>query len=247
MADLPCGVAAEVSALFDAKAAAWPAKYVPGGPLSGRLSQIGGAIRRSIGPGAAVLDLGCGTGELALRLSASGLRLTGCDISTAMLAMAVSSDYGRAVRWVSLTPEWRELPFQAGSFDAVVAASVLEYVQDPALVLSECARVLKPGGTLHCTVPDLRHPTRWMELPAWWAVRLLPRRRAGRLGANRAAHYLSYLRLSRHRHRAAWWHAAAQRAGLDITADDRPDRDEPEPRRPLRLLSLRRHAADGAG
>lgn len=247
MADLPCRVAADVSALFDAKAPAWPEKYVPGGRLSGRLSQIGGAIRRSAGPGAAVLDLGCGTGELALRLSASGLRLTGCDISTAMLAMAVSSDYGRAVRWVSLTPEWQELPFGAVSFDAVVAASVLEYVRDPALVLRECARVLRPGGTLHCTVPDLRHPARWAELPAWCAVRVLPPRgRAGRLGSSRAAHYVSYLRLSRQRHRISWWQETAAAAGLDWVAGRGPDAGEPDPRQPLRLLTLRR-PEEGAG
>ena len=72
-----------------------------------------------------------------------------------------------------LQPGWQTLPFASASFDAVVAASVLEYVGSPAAVLGECARVLRPGGVMLCTVPDLTHPVRWLEWAAA-AIALLP-------------------------------------------------------------------------
>jgi SAM-dependent methyltransferase len=226
-----------VSALFDAKAPSWQAKYGPGGALSGRLREVATAVRLATGPGEAVLDLGCGTGELARRRAACGMHVTGCDISAVMLAEAAAHDYGRAVRWQSLPPDWQELPFADASFDAVVMASVLEYTPDPAGVLRECARVLRPAGTVHCTVPDLRHPVRWVELPGWAAARLLPAAR-WRQPATRLGRHLSYLRLSRQRHRMTWWQDKAGGAGLDWAFPPLV----PGQRRPLRLLLLRKPA-----
>jgi SAM-dependent methyltransferase len=234
MTDQRTGVADHVSALFDAKAGSWSEKYRPGGPLTGRLRDIGDAVRREVSQGQAVLDLGCGTGELALRLSCCGYRVTGCDISPGMLTEAGLHDYGRAVRWRALEPGWQRLPFADASFDGVVLSSVLEYTDDPVAVLAECARVLRPGGTVHCPGPDLRHPVRWAELPAWAAARALAPADPG--GTARVGRYASYLRLSQQRHRERWWRAAASRAGLDW-ADAQT---EAEGRSPLRRLLLRR-------
>jgi len=119
---------------------------------------------------------------------------------------------------------------------AVVAASVLEYVRDPAAVLAECARVLRPGGALLCTVPNAAHPVRWLE----WPLCLAARARLARIACgapNRSGQYLTYLRTSRQRRRVRWWHATARRAGL-----------EPAPvwqaaREPLRLLAFTRPGA----
>ena len=184
--------------LFDTKAAGWPAKYAAGGRLTGRLAQLADAVRDLTDAGGEVLDLGCGSGELARRLAAGGYVVTGCDIAPAMVRQAAEADPGHTVRWISLEPHWEALPLAAGSLDAVVAASVLEYVPAPALVLAECARVLRPGGVLLCTVPNMAHPVRWLE----WLLRLAVRSPLGaialaatvRSGPRRACQYLTYLR-----------------------------------------------------
>ncbi len=204
----------QVRQLFDRKSAAWPAKYASGGRLAGRLSGLATAVTRQVPAGGRVLDLGCGTGELARAAATAGLRVTGCDVSAAMLREATARDPGGQVDWVRLEPDWRALPAEQGSYQAVVASSVLEYLDDPAGVLAQCARVLVPGGVVLCTVPDVRHPVRWAE---WLAALALARGPAARpLGAlsPRLPEYLAYLRVSRQRHSARWWRAAAARAGL---------------------------------
>ena len=201
-----------VLSLFDAKAPGWSAKYAPDGPLAGRLASLSDAVSRHVRAGDRVLDLGCGTGELASALAQAGIRAAGCDISRQMLRRA-ARDPGRvgSVQWVQLEPGWRRLPFTSAAFDAVVVASVLEYVAEPAAVLRECARVLRPGGVVLYTVPDLRHPVRWAE---WLARRLARAPVPSADGSLRRHAYRAYLRASRQRHRVRWWLAASASVGL---------------------------------
>ena len=206
------GRAGEVLRLFEAKAVTWSAKYAPDGPLTGRLASLSAAVRRHAGVGNRVLDLGCGTGELARALATAGFQVTGCDVSPQMLLRA-ARDRGGCAGWVRLEPDWRTLPFASAAFDVVVAASVLEYVADPAVVLRECARVLHPGGVMLYTVPDLRHPVRWAE----WCALQLARVTGGLSGGGRGSRwsgYHAYLRASSQRHRVRWWLAASRLAGL---------------------------------
>jgi ubiquinone/menaquinone biosynthesis C-methylase UbiE len=208
-----------VQRLFDGKAAAWPSKYAPGGRLAGRLTQLRDAVTRHVPRGSRVLDLGCGTGELAVALADAGMWVVGCDISPRMLSHAAASATGTSVgaSWVRLDSRWQVLPLRPSSFDAVVASSVLEYTDDPANVLGECCRVLRPGGIVLCTVPDPSHPVRWLEwLTAVTAARM-PLLESMARRWPRAVGYLTYLRVSRQRHRARWWSAAATRAGLVST------------------------------
>jgi predicted dehydrogenase len=173
--------------------------------------------RIPVSVGDTVLDLGCGTGNLARALAEAGLRVAGCDISGQMLAHAArdpgGGDHGRCGGWVRLAPGWRRLPFASAAFDVVVAASVLEYVAEPAAVLRECARVLRPGGVVLYTVPDLRHPVRWAE----WCARRLAGVTRGLPGNGRGSRwngYHAYLRASLQRHRARWWLETSRPAGL---------------------------------
>ena len=213
MTDRTADVAVQVRQLFDAKATAWPSKYPPDGRLAGRLTRLADAVTYHVSAGGSVLDLGCGTGELASAIAAARLRATGCDISPEMLHRAAGADGAGAVDWVQLDPGWQVLPFGSGAFDAVVASSVLEYVDDPAMVLRECARVIRPGGVLLCTVPNPSHPVRWLE----WLIRPAARRplfSGAAVRWPRLDRYLIYLRISQQRHSAAEWSAIATQAGL---------------------------------
>jgi SAM-dependent methyltransferase len=229
--------ARDVLRLFEGKAVTWAAKYAPEGPLVGRLGSFSAAVGRYAQAGDRVLELGCGTGDLARTLAAAGLQVTGCDISPQMLRVAC--DHGGCARWVRLGPDWRRLPFISAAFDVVVASSVLEYVADPLSVLCECARVLRPGGVVLYTVPDLRHPVRWAE---WLARRLaiVSRAPSGYGPPSRCRGYHAYLRASRQRHRVRWWLITSGLVGLHqmpCPADDN--------RSALRLLVFR-HSGEHA-
>lgn len=151
---------------------------------------------------------------MARATAGAGMRVTACDISAEMLRRAADRDPQGAVEWLQLSLNWRALPVEPATFDAVVASSVLEYVDHPASVLGECARVLRPGGIVLCTVPDPTHPVRWLERLAGPAARSpLARAAVGRCRP-RLDGYFTYLRISRQRHRAAWCAAAAARGGL---------------------------------
>jgi len=231
----------QVRALFEAKAVGWPGKYAPEGRLAGRLRQFAGAAAGLVPSGGELLDLGCASGELALSLADAGYRVTGCDIAPAMLRAATAADRRQTVRWVMLDPGWRSLPFESASLDAVVASSLFEYVENPRDVLRECARVLRPGGTLLCTVPNLVHPVRWLE---WPLSRAAGAPLAGRAAAGwpRLASYRRYLLVSRQRRTARWWRAAGRRAGLRPAPGPRTG----PPRAPLRLLTFIRPGRAGA-
>src|ERR1019366_1038458 len=112
------GLADQVRLLFDAKAATWPAKYAPEGSLTGRLAQFAEGLADQVAAGGRVLDLGCGTGNLARAADAAGLRVTACDISPEMLRRATAGDRGGAVDWVSLEPRWARVPFESAAFHA---------------------------------------------------------------------------------------------------------------------------------
>lgn len=95
---------------------------------------------------AEVLDLGCAGGFMAEAMSRKGAQVTGIDPAaqaiSAAQAHAVSSDLD--IRYDVGVGE--ALPYVDSAFDIVVCVDVLEHVQDLSQVLSEVARVLKPGG-----------------------------------------------------------------------------------------------------
>jgi 2-polyprenyl-6-hydroxyphenyl methylase/3-demethylubiquinone-9 3-methyltransferase len=105
-----------------------------------------GFYRRQLGDlgGRRVLDAGCGGGLVARELAAAGAEVVGVDRSRGSLGVA-----RRAVgtRFAPAQGRLERLPFAAGSFDAVVAADVLEHLPDLPAAVAELARVLAPGGS----------------------------------------------------------------------------------------------------
>lgn len=90
-----------------------------------------------------VLEVGCGAGEMAQRLTqGAGCEVIGTDISERMI------DLTRARGIEAMLADVQALPFEDGRFDCVVAGWVLYHVADRDRAISECARVLRPGGCL---------------------------------------------------------------------------------------------------
>jgi SAM-dependent methyltransferase len=108
----------------------------------------------------AVVDLGCGPGEIDIRLAraARSIAITAVDGSQPMLAIA-----GRAIRAADLEPRIRllhgvvpGLPLESHTFDAVVSKDLLHHLPDPRALWSEVARLGRPGGAVY--VMDLVRP-----------------------------------------------------------------------------------------
>jgi SAM-dependent methyltransferase len=110
--------------------------------------------------GARVLEVGAGSAPCARWLLAQGARPVALDLSGAMLrhAAALGARTGLVVPLVQAGAE--RLPFRAASFDLACSAfGAVPFVADPARVMAEVARVLRPGGRW---VFAVNHPMRWV-------------------------------------------------------------------------------------
>lgn len=98
-----------------------------------------------------ILDVGTGTGRAAIALAEAGARVTGVDLTRAMLDRAAEKrDAAGLVYPTLICANARDLPFPDNSFDVVVSIRMLHLFPTPELgaFLNEMNRVLKPGGTL---------------------------------------------------------------------------------------------------
>ena len=156
------------------------------------------ADRAEVGPGDAVLDVCCGTGDLSLELAgrvAPGGHVVGCDFSEPMLDLAREKAGARGVEGVRF--EWAdalELPYDEGRFDAVTVGFGVRNFADRDRGLREMARVLRPGGRL--VILEFTEPRRppFSTFYSLWFDRIVPV--LGRLTPNPDAY--SYLAESVH-------------------------------------------------
>ena len=98
-----------------------------------------------------LLDVGCAGGELAALLTTFGWQVEGVEREPALVEAARAR--GISVRRADFDLE--PLPWEPGTFDAAVAGEVIEHVIDTDHLLSEVARVLRLGGVLIVTTPNL--------------------------------------------------------------------------------------------
>jgi SAM-dependent methyltransferase len=131
------------------------------------------------------LELGVGTGRIALPFIRAGYDYTGVDISAAMMARLagkLADDAGvAAYRYQLREADITELPFEAARFNVIIAVHVLHLVEDWQRAVQEARRVLRPGGWLLCgsdetlgedaSSDDLSLPAPLRVRRKWWELR----------------------------------------------------------------------------
>ena len=148
------GVSIDLDAFDQFEASAWEER-VEGyagffGAVTGRLVEPLLDVAR-VGPGTRVLDVATGPGYVAAEAARRGATVCGVDVAKAMVDRASAEhpdvEFRRA--------DAQSLPFEEGSFDAVVGNFGLPHFGRPELAVAEGVRVLAPGGWLALTTWDV--------------------------------------------------------------------------------------------
>ncbi|MFM8579389.1 MAG: bifunctional demethylmenaquinone methyltransferase/2-methoxy-6-polyprenyl-1,4-benzoquinol methylase UbiE [Planctomycetaceae bacterium] len=148
----------------------------------------------------AMLDVCCGTGDLALAYAdraSEDLRIVASDFCRPMLdrgeAKAIRRNgRGPSIEWVEA--DAMDLPFSDASFDLVTVAFGLRNIADTRRGLAEMARVCRPGGTLAILEFAVPHRRLIRTLYLWYFRQVLPR--IGNLLARNASDAYTYLNKS---------------------------------------------------
>src|ERR1700761_1171365 len=108
------------------------------------------AATAGLGSGAAVLEVGCGTGQLTERLAAHGYHLTAIDVGPAMIATARARLAAAGVPAAVVTFQaisFEDLNRPEGSLDLSISSAAFHWI-DPEVAFTKPARLLRPGGWL---------------------------------------------------------------------------------------------------
>lgn len=97
--------------------------------------------------GQRLLEVGCGIGTDLVRFARGGARCTGIDLSATAIELARRNFALHGLHADLEVGNGEALPFAEGAFDVVYAHGVIQYTADPARLVHECHRVLRPGGT----------------------------------------------------------------------------------------------------
>lgn len=150
------------------------------------------------------LDLGVGAGGLAVALAARGLRVVGVDRSAQMLELTkalAATDEDTDKHVMPVRADAGTLPFRDDSFPLVIGLGLLPWMDSPAKVLGEMARVVSPGGRVIFSADNSRRLTHLLDplFNPWLAparrfvsVRILGRARPTRVRAR--SHTLGEIR-----------------------------------------------------
>ena len=122
-------------------------------------------LRPLLPKGGSAVEIGAGSGRLLLRVGQERtFRLVALDYAVyAMRAVRENARRARLDAALALG-DARALPFADGSFDVVLSGGLLEHFRDPAPVIAEMARILRPGGLFYADiVPRKVSLYRWAE------------------------------------------------------------------------------------
>ncbi len=129
------------------------------------IDKVGYLWNRYGGEGSLLLDAGCGNGQITQVFASLGAsRMVGVDFALPMLQRSRerAEVKGYQERLLLVQGNLRRLPFSPGLFSLIHLYGVMEHLEEPAGVLDELCRVLKPGGHLVLSIPrrwSLAHVT----------------------------------------------------------------------------------------
>jgi SAM-dependent methyltransferase len=131
--------------------------FNPGADLTPSLRDL---LETHVRPGVRCLDVGCGDGSTAGPwLVRRGCSYVGVDVSETAVQQAAALGFDARV-----VDDAAALPFEDGAFDAALAVEVLEHLFAPQQAVAEILRVLRPGGVLVVTVPNVAYWRRRLDL-----------------------------------------------------------------------------------
>lgn len=166
-------------AQFDALATQWWDVNGPMRPLhmmnSPRAAWVSGRIRKYIGDGSAVLDVGCGAGLLAEALAKEGFSVTGLDAGAEVIAAAQAHAQGQGLDLTYQQGTAEGLAEKGVKFPVVTALEIIEHVADPEAFLVSLKALLAPGGLLFLsTLNRTLKSYAVAKIGAEYMLRLLP-------------------------------------------------------------------------
>jgi SAM-dependent methyltransferase len=128
------------------------------------IEMIEASTETSVPRGGRLIDIGCGVGNgLIIFHERYGIEGIGVDVSDGMLNVAREKLVGRDLPIEVHQLDGEQLPYEDDSFDAGISFEVLEHTPNPARLLSEMARLVKPGGAIVVTTPNtLWEPVHWL-------------------------------------------------------------------------------------
>lgn len=172
-------VISEEIARFDALASQWWDETGPMRPLHmmnpPRAQWVAQRVRRFLGAGVPILDVGCGAGLLSEALAKEGFAVTGLDAGAEVIDIARAHAQGQ---WLNLT--YRQgtaeaLVAEGAKFPVITALEIIEHVADPAAFLASLRALLAPNGLLFLSTLN-RTPKSYLvaKIGAEYILRLLP-------------------------------------------------------------------------
>lgn len=102
--------------------------------------------------GARVLELGAGGGAMSQRLADAGYRVSACDLFAGNFTPSDTIPFHAADLNGAFSTAME------GGWDAIVALELIEHLENPRHFLRECSRLLRPGGVLVLSTPNLANP-----------------------------------------------------------------------------------------
>lgn len=146
------------------------ARHAPGTPAFfaeteayrySKLEYLAAALDFPSHAGRSLLDVGCGLGNDLARFAAAGARVTGVDLAPRAVALARRNFAQRGLAGEFAVMDGERLEFPDATFDVVYCHTVLHFTPDPAAMVREVRRVLRPDGLAILMIANRRS---WMNV-----------------------------------------------------------------------------------